>query len=104
MHRQAYRQTLGARDELGWALARFSTFASSIVTPLARGAVVGGMDAISLLLMRLLIAVLLLAGTLLLIEPARLRIDRRGLGLILVIGLISGVEICCFFWSLAYVD
>jgi drug/metabolite transporter (DMT)-like permease len=104
MHSHAYRQTLGTRDEWGWALALFSTFASSIVTPLARGAVVGGMDPIALLLLRLLIAVLLLAGTLLLIEPARLRIDRRGLGLIFVIGLISGVEICCFFWSLAYVD
>lgn len=104
MQWHTYRQTLIARDGYGWTLALFSTVASSIVTPLVRGAVVGGMDPIALLLLRLLIAVLLLAVTLLLTEPGRLRINRRAFGLILVIGLISGVEICCFFWSLAYVD
>jgi drug/metabolite transporter (DMT)-like permease len=91
-------------DGAGWALAIFSTFASSIVTPLVRGAVVGGMDPIGLLLLRLGIASGLLAGTLALTEPVRLKIDRTGLWRLGVIGLISGVEICCFFWSLAFVD
>lgn len=45
----------------GWALALCSTFASSIVTPLSRGLIVGGMDPINLLLMRLSIAVALIA-------------------------------------------
>lgn len=88
----------------GWALALASTFASSIVTPLVRGAVVGGMDPISLLLMRLLIATLLQAGAIALFEPKQFKIDGRAARLLGVIGLISGVEICCFFWSLAFVD
>jgi drug/metabolite transporter (DMT)-like permease len=98
------RQKWVAAKGFGWAMALVSTFASSIVTPLVRGAVVGGMDPISLLLLRLLIATLLQAGTLALFEPEHFKIDRRGLWLMGVIGLISGIEICCFFWSLAFVD
>ena len=97
-------QSLAAASWLGWILALASIFASSIVTPLVRGAVVGGMDPITLLLMRLLIAVSLLALTLAVVDPQRFRIDRRGIGLVTAIGIIAGVEICCFFWSLAYVD
>ncbi|MCX6044646.1 MAG: DMT family transporter [Chloroflexi bacterium] len=88
----------------GWGLALASTFASSIVTPIVRGAVVNGMNPITLLLMRLLIATLLLAGTMAVFEPENFKIDRRGLWLVGVIGLISGIEICCFFWSLEFVD
>ena len=91
-------------DWYGWLLALFTTLASSIVTPLVRGAVVGGFDPIALLFARLLIASLLLLGTMALFDRIRFRLDRRGLGKLLVIGLISGVEICCFFWSLSYVD
>jgi drug/metabolite transporter (DMT)-like permease len=88
----------------GWMLALFSTFASSIVTPLVRGAVVSGMNPITLLLMRLSLATLIFIGTMAWLGPARFRIDRRGLGRVWAIGLVAGVEICCFFWSLAYVD
>ncbi len=88
----------------GWGLALASTFASSIVTPIVRGAVVGGMNPITLLLMRLGIATLLLAGTMAIFEPQNFKLDRRGLWLVGVIGLISGIEICCFFWSLEFVD
>jgi len=89
---------------VGWALALSSVLAASLVTPLVRGAVVGGMDPITLLLMRLLITVALLAGTLALTARKRFRIDRYGLQRMVVIGVIAGVEICCFFWSLAFVD
>lgn len=81
-----------------------ATFASSIVTPLVRGAVVGGMDPISLLLVRLLLAMLLLAGTMAFMAPEKFRVDRRGLCILGGVGLISGLEICCFFWSLAFVN
>lgn len=91
-------------QNVGWALALGSIFASSLVTPLVRGAIVGGMNPFSLLFMRLFIAVVLLAATLGTTAPLRLKIDRRGLRLIGAIGLIAGVEICCFFWSLAFVD
>jgi drug/metabolite transporter (DMT)-like permease len=98
------RQISGAGAWEGWALALGSTFASSLVTPLVRGAVVGGLDPISLLLTRLLLAVLLLVATLAITAPVRLRIDRHGLQRAVVIGAIAGAEICCFFWSLTLVD
>lgn len=88
----------------GWMMALATTVAASIVTPLARGVVVGGMDPITLLLARLIIATALLAATMGLAAPKTLRISRRGLRDVLLVGLIAGVEICCFFWSLAYVD
>lgn len=88
----------------GWAMALCSTFASSIVTPLSRGLIVGGMDPINLLLARLSIAVALIISTSAAMQPANFKIDRRGFWRVLAIGLLAGVEICCFFSALAYVD
>ncbi|MEZ4862476.1 MAG: DMT family transporter [Caldilineaceae bacterium] len=88
----------------GWALALCSTFASSIVTPLSRGLIVAGVDPISLLLVRLSLAVTLIALTLAITQPALFRIDRRGCWRVLGVGAVAGVEICCFFSALAYVD
>jgi drug/metabolite transporter (DMT)-like permease len=88
----------------GWGLALAATVASAIVTPLVRGAVVGGMDPITLLLLRLSLAVVLIGGSVALFDPRLLRLNRRGLWDVAWIGLISGVEICCFFAALAWVD
>ena len=76
----------------------------SIVTPLARSAIVNGVDPTILLLSRLFFAVILLAVTLAALNWNYLRIDRRGFQRVSLIGIISGVEICCYFWSLAFVD
>ena len=89
---------------VGWSLAVSSALASALVTPLVRGAIVGGMDPSTLLLMRLGLATLLIGVTLAGVAPQRLRITRRQAGLLLAIGLLAGVEICSFFWSLAFVD
>lgn len=89
---------------LGWSLALGSTAAQSIVTPLARSVILGGLSPTLLLLIRLSLAVLLLAVTLAFFDRRSLLIDRRGLGMVSFIGIISGIEICCFFWSLAFVD
>ena len=97
---QQWRQA----GSLGWTLALGSTAAQSIVTPLARSVILGGLSPTLLLLIRLSLATLLLALTLLFFDRRRLLIDRRGLGLVSFIGVISGIEICCFFWSLAFVD
>jgi drug/metabolite transporter (DMT)-like permease len=88
----------------GWGLALASTLASSIVTPLSRGIIVAGLDPILLLLLRLSIAVTLMAATLALTQPQHFRIERRGFWRIVGIGLVAGLEICCFFSALAYVD
>ncbi|MEZ4620426.1 MAG: DMT family transporter [Caldilineaceae bacterium] len=77
--------------------------ASSICTPLSR-IIVAGVDPITMLLLRLSIAVALIGGTLALTQPQRFRIERRGFWRIVAIGLVGGFEICCFFSALAYVD
>lgn len=88
----------------GWALALLSTVASSIVTPLSRGIIVAGVDPIQLVFSRLVIAVTLMAVTTALVRPHCFRVERRGVWRILGIGLLAGLEICCFFSALAYVD
>ncbi|HRW04227.1 MAG TPA: DMT family transporter [Caldilineaceae bacterium] len=88
----------------GWALALTSTLASSIVTPLSRGIIVAGLDPILLLLLRLSIAVTLMGITIALVHPEHFRIERRGFWRIMGVGLLAGLEICCFFSALAYVD
>lgn len=89
---------------VGWALALSSTLAVSLVTPLVRGAVLGGIDPLTLLLLRLALAVALMALTMTLTTPRYLRLERRAWPRMGLIGVISGVEIGCFFSSLAYVD
>jgi drug/metabolite transporter (DMT)-like permease len=78
--------------------------AASLVTPLARGVVVGGVDPLGMLVVRLAITVVLLVISFGVVSPRFARVDRRGLTRLLVIGLISGVEIGCFFSALTYID
>ncbi len=85
-------------------MALASTAAAALVTPLARGVVTAGMAPITLLLARLVIAVALLAATLAVTNPSLLAISRRELANVALVGTIAGVEICCFFWSLAWID
>jgi drug/metabolite transporter (DMT)-like permease len=99
----SYRH-LTATSGFGWGLALSSTLAAGIVTPLARSAILDGVDPTILVLSRLVLASILLVITLAVLDKRTLRLDRRGVQRIGVIGFISGVEICCFFWSLAYVD
>lgn len=89
---------------VGWSMALASTGAAALVTPLARGAVTGGMDPLALLLARLAIAVVLMAVTLGATRPALLRIDGELAKRVALVGGIAGVEICCFFLSLAWID
>lgn len=84
----------------GWPMAIFSTVCFSLAPPLGKAAIDLGMDALALLVLRMLLAALLLGATVLLASPARLRIDRRGLLLCLGAGLANGVGMVMFFRSL----
>ncbi len=99
-----YREQRGSPSVVGWSMALASTGAAALVTPLARGAVTGGVDPLAMLLARLGIAVLLMALTLGFTRPELLRIDRELAGRVALVGGIAGVEICCFFLSLAWID
>jgi drug/metabolite transporter (DMT)-like permease len=85
-------------------MALASTGAAALVTPLARAAVTGGVDPLGMLLARLGIAVVLMTVTLGLTRPELLRLDRELAGRVALVGGIAGVEICCFFLSLAWID
>lgn len=89
---------------MGWAFGISSSVVSGIVTPLARGVIVGGMAPSTLLLLRLILATTLLGGTLALIAPRKFKLSLRGVGLMTIVGVLAGLEICTFFWSLAYMD
>jgi len=89
---------------IGWFLAVSSVVSTCIVSPLARNVIVGGMHPAFLLLVRLALTVFLLFATFAIISPKRLRMPRRGLLSVMVIGLIGGFEICSFFLSLAWLD
>lgn len=89
---------------MGWTLAISATLSTTLVIPLVRGSVVGGINPTTMLLLRLTITVLLLAATVAFTNPQLFKIDRRGAISVILIGTISGVEICTFFWSLAYMD
>ena len=104
MSNQSDERLANPTQWVGWAMALGATFAASIVTPVVRGAVVGGMAPMTLLVLRLGLSVLLLGATVAIISPKLLRLERRGWLSVGLIGLINGVEICCFFMSLAYVD
>ena len=95
---------LATTTGFGWVLAVGTTLATSFVTPLARSAILYGVDPTLMLMIRLVLAVILLGLTMGLINWRAMQLDRQGLRRVIMIGFISGVEICCFFWSLAFVD
>ena len=88
----------------GWAIAIGSTVAFSFATPLARAAILLGITPSALLAIRLTITTLLLFGTILLGDVARLRIDRRGLGLCILAGVANGMGMLAYFSSLTRIS
>ncbi len=88
----------------GWAIALGSTIAFSFATPLARAAILLGITPSALLAIRLTMTTLLLFGTILFGNAARLRIDRRGLGLCILAGVANGVGMLAYFSSLTRIS
>jgi drug/metabolite transporter (DMT)-like permease len=85
---------------LGWTMALLSTLASSILSPVAKVAVGLGLDPAVVLALRLVVAALLLALTTLIANPAKLRIDRRGLLICLGVGAGTGLGMWMYFRAL----
>ncbi len=85
-------------------MALFSSFAFSIATPLAKGAIDSGLDPTTLLTLRLILSTLLLGVSIALTTPAYLHLDRRGLLVCGVAGLSNGVGMLTYFLALARID
>lgn len=88
----------------GWSMALISTLAFSVAPPIAKAAIRAGIDPTSLLMIRLVISSLLLGGSIALVQPRRLAIDRWGLMICTAAGLTNGVGMLTFFWALARIE
>jgi drug/metabolite transporter (DMT)-like permease len=88
----------------GWFLALTSALAFSLVTPMGKALISGGAPALLILSIRFWTGTILLALTLALFAPTKLRIDRRGFAIAAAAGLINGFGAACFFLSLSRID
>lgn len=89
---------------LGWFMALFSSFAFSIATPVAKGAIDAGLDPATLLTLRLILSTLLLGVSIGLTTPGYLRLERRGLLVCGIAGLSNGIGMLTYFLALARMD
>ncbi len=87
-----------------WFLALTSALAFSLVTPIGKALISGGAPALLVLAIRFWTGTILLALTLAIFAPDKLRIDRRGFGIAGIAGLINGFGAACFFFSLTRID
>jgi drug/metabolite transporter (DMT)-like permease len=92
------------RNWTGWGLAFLASLFFSFAVPIARGVITGGLDATTLVMIRLVLATTLTAITTLLMDYRLIRIERRGLGIALVAGTFNGLGMMLMFWALARVD
>lgn len=89
---------------LGWTLAVASTIAFSMSTVLGKAAIIIGLNPTTLLVVRFGIATFLLAASIAVTTPDRLRIDRKGFLIATTAGVINGIGALCFFWALTRID
>ncbi len=93
-----------AHIRAGWLIAIVSTACFSVAPPIARGAILAGLPPTAVLVGRMVIALALLLGFIIVLSPDRLTIDRR-LGLIaLLSGVINGIGFLTFFAALSRLD
>lgn len=89
---------------LGWVLALCASASFSLAPPVARFAILDGMDPITLLLARFVIAVPLFAVTSAITAPQSFRLSRHGILWIGVAGAFNGIAMSCFFQALTTLD
>lgn len=89
---------------LGWTMALVATFSFSIAPPIAKAAITAGLTPTALLVARFLISTSLLAGSIALMAPGRLRMDRRGAWIAGAAGAMNSISMLTFFWALTRID
>lgn len=89
---------------LGWGMALLASFFFSMAPPVARGAILAGVDATSLLVMRMVLATFFFAVTIGVMNIRLLRVTRQTLLVTAVAGSMNGIGMMLFFWALVRVD
>ena len=97
-------RAVATADWVGWALAFAAVVSFSFSVPIGRAIIVSGMDPTALTAVRMLVAVPILVSFLAITSPDRLRIDRRGLRLVALVGTLNGIAMVVFFRSLEWLD
>lgn len=92
------------RAWLGWALTVASTFAFSLATPMGKALVTANLYPAQILMIRYGCGALLLALSLAIFAPDKLRIDRRGLLIISAAGFVNGLGSLIYFAAFARID
>lgn len=92
------------RAWLGWALTLASTLAFSLATPLGKVLVTADLYPAQILMVRYGSGALLLALSLAIFAPDKLRIDRRGLLIISAAGLVNGGGSLLYFAAFSRID
>lgn len=93
-----------SRVWLGWALTLASTLAFSLATPLGKVLVTADLYPAQILMVRYGSGALLLALSLAIFAPDKLRIDRRGLLIISAAGLVNGGGSLLYFAAFSRID
>jgi drug/metabolite transporter (DMT)-like permease len=94
----------GRRSWVGWPLALTATVSFSIAPPVTKGAILAGVQPATLLLARMILSLLLLGGYLVFFDPEHLRIDRKGLLVAVVTGMVNGMGFLSFFQALTRLE
>jgi drug/metabolite transporter (DMT)-like permease len=89
---------------VGWVLALFATLCFSVAPPIARAAIVGGLNPTAILVVRMTITLGLLVLTVVLSNPALLRAERRTMSIAFGAGLINSLGMMGYFWALSLLD
>jgi drug/metabolite transporter (DMT)-like permease len=88
------------RRWLGWAIAICSSLCFSIAYPVARAALTAGVGATEMLVGRMGLAAVLMGITIGVMDWRLLRVDRRCLGLSLLVGMFNGIGMLLYTWGL----
>ena len=91
------------RNRIGWALALISTIAFSFAPPIARSAIQSGLDPTALVVARLVVAALLVGGTIAFTDLNLLKLDRRAITIACIAGAVNGFGMLLFFQALIHV-
>lgn len=89
---------------VGWVLALLASACFSLAPPVARGAILAGIDPTTLLVLRMGLATLAFAVTITVMKPTLFLVSRQTLLVTFCAGFMNGIGMLLFFWALVRVD
>jgi drug/metabolite transporter (DMT)-like permease len=88
----------------GWLMAIAAVSGFSIAPPISRAVIIGGLDPTVMVVARIVLAALLLGGTIAVTTPRLLFADKRCFAIAAGAGLFNAIGMLTFFWALARIE